>query len=269
MSDRATDSAISEENTRHAVCVHTQKIMDSCLDKDCIEDLRVYLTRDSQAALDKASGAKARCCELIHAAIDVEPIPYNSGNFTVDITFFYRITGDITTSGLRSCALCGLAVFSKRVVLCGGSGGAKSFSSRNHKVTCDSILHSNLPEAIVEVLDPMILAVKVMEACEHRQCEPATPDIPHSILECFGDEIVFTGEAKRLFVTIGQFSTIRLERDAQLQVAGCRHCIPTKACCDDPGCAEEPCDIFSKISFPTDAFFPTDACCDSCEGTDA
>lgn len=268
MPEIATDSASSGERTHHAVCVHTQKIMDSCLDKDCIEDLRVYLTCDSQTALDKATGAKARCCELIHADIDVEPIPYNNGNFTVDITFYYRITGDITTSGLRSCALCGLAVFSKRVVLCGGSGGAKSFSSKNHEVSCESIMHCNVPEAIVEVLDPMILAAKVMEACERHQCEPATPDIPTSILECFGGELVLTGEAKRLFVTIGQFSTIRLERDAQLQLASCRYCIPTKECCDDPGCAEEPCDIFSKISFPTEAFFPKDTCCEPCEKAD-
>ena len=33
----------SEE--REAVCIHTKKIYDSCRDKDCIEDLRVYPTR--------------------------------------------------------------------------------------------------------------------------------------------------------------------------------------------------------------------------------
>ena len=29
---------------REAVCVHTRKIYDSCRDKDCLEDLRLYLT---------------------------------------------------------------------------------------------------------------------------------------------------------------------------------------------------------------------------------
>ena len=42
---------------REAVCVHTDKITDSCLAKDCIEDLRVYLTLDSQRALDGAASA--------------------------------------------------------------------------------------------------------------------------------------------------------------------------------------------------------------------
>lgn len=266
MPDRISEHAPGSEESRQTICVHTQKIVDSCLNQDCVEDLRVYLTRDSQTALDKATGAKARCCELIHAQIDVEPIPYNSGHFTVDVTYFYRITGDINTSGLRTCALCGLAVFRKRVVLCGGTGGAKSFSSRDKKVSCDSILHCNTPEAIVEVVDPMILAAKVLDTGDHPRCACSTPDVPTAILDCFGEELVFTGENKRLFVTIGQFSTIRLERDTQIQIPGCRYCIPTKECCDDPGCAEEPCDIFSKITFPVDAFFPTDPDCGSCEG---
>ena len=38
---------------REAVCIHTKKIYDSCRDKDCVEDLRVYPTRSSQAVLDR------------------------------------------------------------------------------------------------------------------------------------------------------------------------------------------------------------------------
>ena len=53
---------------REAVCVHTDKITDSCLAKDCIEDLRVYLTLDSQRTLDAASGARARYVELMHVS---------------------------------------------------------------------------------------------------------------------------------------------------------------------------------------------------------
>ena len=55
---------------REAVCVHTGKITDSCLAKDCIEDLRVYLTVDSQHTLDCAASAKARFVELLF--VDVQ-----------------------------------------------------------------------------------------------------------------------------------------------------------------------------------------------------
>lgn len=58
---------------REAVCVHTGKITDSCLAKDCIEDLRVYLTVDSQQTLDCAASAKARYVELLFTQVQVEP----------------------------------------------------------------------------------------------------------------------------------------------------------------------------------------------------
>ena len=58
------------------VCIHTDQILDSCMDKDCVEDLRVYLTRESQAALDRSTGAKTRCAELLFARVEVEPVSY-------------------------------------------------------------------------------------------------------------------------------------------------------------------------------------------------
>ena len=36
------------EDLREAMSIHTRKITDSCRDKDCIEDLRVYLTKGSR-----------------------------------------------------------------------------------------------------------------------------------------------------------------------------------------------------------------------------
>ena len=64
----------SPEDLRQALSIHTKKITDSCRDKDCIEDLRVYLTKSSQAILDTAAGAKVRCADLLYAYIDVETV---------------------------------------------------------------------------------------------------------------------------------------------------------------------------------------------------
>ena len=60
------------EDLRQALSIHTRKITDSCRDKDCIEDLRVYLTTNSQAVLDTAAGAKVRSAELLYTYVDVE-----------------------------------------------------------------------------------------------------------------------------------------------------------------------------------------------------
>ena len=116
---------------------------------------------------------------------------------------------------------------------------------------------------MVEVLDPMVLASQVRNVCD---CggSPVT-QIPACIRELFDAELVVSGDQRRLFVTLGQFSIIRLERDAQLIVPVLDYSIPTKECCDSAGgCAtEDPCELFSRIPFPREQFTPT-GCDNSC-----
>ena len=72
----------------------------------------------------------------------------------------------------------------------------------------------------------------------------------------FDDELVISGDQRRLFVTLGQFSIIRLERDAQLVVPVLDYAVPEKECCDNPASSEDPCEMFSRIPFPTTQFAP-------------
>ncbi len=110
--------------------------------------------------------------------------------------------------------------------------------------------------SVVEVLDPMVLASRVVDVCECPR-EKTVQQIPEGICGCFDEELVLCGEQRRLLVTLGQFSIIRLERDAQLVVPVLDYSIPTKECCDSTGCAEDPCELFSKIPFPERQFVPT------------
>ena len=107
---------------------------------------------------------------------------------------------------------------------------------------------------MVEVLDPMVLGSRV---CPVKVCEPCSLTIPTDVQSMFGDDLVLGGDKQRLFVTLGQFSIIRLERDAQLVVPVVDYSIPTKECCENPGCcAEDPCEMFSRIPFPAAQFAP-------------
>ncbi len=133
------------EDLRCALSIHTQKITDSCRDKDCIEDLRVYLTRESQTVLDVCAAAKVRCAELIHTAIDVSPVAFHRNHYTIDLTFYYKIIADGAV-GPRPAAICGLACFRKRAVLCGENSGAHIFRSDRPTIATQS-----LPTAVVEV----------------------------------------------------------------------------------------------------------------------
>ena len=259
------------QDLRQAMSIHTRKITDSCRDKDCIEDLRVYLTKGSQCLLDTAAGAKVRCAELLYTYIDVEPVAFDQNHYCIDVTFYYRILADATIGAARPAALYGLAVFTKRAVLCGEDGRAHIYRSDTCLNEADGVtrLYANRPTAVVEVLDPMVLNSKVKEVCDCKCRDDATLQLPAAICGMFDDELVLSGERRRLYVTLGQFSIIRLERDAQLIVPVLDYAIPTKECCDSPGCTEDPCEMFSRIPFPAAQFAPSgcdreESDCNSC-----
>ena len=201
---------------REAVCVHTKKVYDSCRSKECLRDIRVYLTRDAQELINAGgiASVKPREAELLCVSIDVERIQFNRGFYSVDIRFFYRIECEISCVIGRPRIVDGLAVFDKRVVLFGGEGGARIFSSQYIEDGRDVQLRpdSNKPTAVVEVVDPIMLDARVVApetSCNCCCC--ALHEVPHSICSCFGgDDLVLSNDGYQLFVTLGQFSIIRL-----------------------------------------------------------
>ena len=273
MADKVAAGHVGGANgAREAVCIHTKKIYSSCRDKDCIEDLRFYPTATAQSVLSTAQGLRGGSAELIYTFVDVEPVNFNRGYYTVDMHFFYRITLQALNGSTRYTEIEGLATFDKRVVLFGSESGAKIYSSIPEANAIDAPLNltANLPTAVVEVVDPMILGSRVQEVCSCNCCPPSPPVIPEAILGCFEEQLVLDGESKRLLVTIGQFSIARLERSTQLLIPTFDYCIPSKTCKNvGSSNTESPCEVFGQIEFPMDAFFPSknDSCIpakDSC-----
>lgn len=238
---------------KEAVCIHTRKVYDSCREKECLRDLRVYLTSTSQAILENTVNVKAREAELLHASIDVEPITYNRGFYTVDVRYFYRITLDASCGVGRPKTLYGLAVYDKRTVLFGSEGNARIFSS-DYCWNAQDIQNperSNLPVAVVEVVDPVVLGCKTLDSC-CGNCGSAA-DVPADICGCFEEDLVVNSEGRQLYVTLGQFSIIKLERDIQLLMPAYDFCMPDKECA---GSTDDPCALFQNFKFPVDEFFP-------------
>ena len=259
---------------REAVCIHTKKIYDSCKDKDCIEDLRFYPTVGSQDILDRAASIKGGSAELLYTYIDVEPVVFNRGFFTVDMRFFYRVTLNAYCASSRPVEVEGLCVFDKRIILFGSEGNAKIFSSKVRVDGMDRQLleQSNMPIAVVEAVDPIVLDAKLVECCDNRCCDCDLCEIPSCICQCFGSDLTMGDGCRRVFVTLGQFSIVRLERDSQMLMPVLDYCMPEKDCAGC-GCScsasEDPCELFSAISFPVNEFFPPntiDTPCDY-EGT--
>ena len=263
MPEKVVPGPVSDERRiREAVCIHTKKIFDSCKDKDCIEDLRVYPTRGCQEVIDRAVSVKAGCAELLYAYIDVEPVTFNRGFYTVDVRYFYRITADAFVGAARPVEITGLAVFDKRVILFGSEGSAKVFTSTGKNCGSDiqGLPATTAPTAVVESVDPIILGMKLVEVCQSRHNDNCC-EIPPAVCACFPEELVTGGDVHRLFVTLGQFSIIRLERDTQLLMPAYDYCMPEKDC--DCGCdcrQEDPCELFRKVQFPVGEFFPPNHC---------
>lgn len=229
------------------VNIHTSKIFDSCRDKDCVEDLRVYLTAPSQAAVNGAFSVRPGTSKLICANVSVDDFGFNRGSYTVDVTFFYRITGCVFPGGTE---VTGLAIFNKRVILYGSDGAVKVYSSQSG---CSSITQ---PTAYVEAVDPVTLGMKLTDPGCGCPLDGEICHIPEEILSSFGDELVIEGAGRRLYVTLGQFSIIRLERDTQLTLKDVCYFFPEKECAG--GNEDDPCTLFSRVHFPVDEFYPPD-----------
>ena len=240
------------ENTasiREAVCVNTRKIFDSCRDKDCVDDLRVYPTESSQSYIENALSIRPKSAKLLSVDVSVEPVSFNRGYYTVDCTYFYAVTGETFPAGQ---SITGLCVFDKRVMLFGSVGSVRSYRS-DGGASCEA----DLPVAVVSAVDPICLHCKLSDAETVIATELEHRSIPDGIRGCFSEKLVFNDTARRWFATVGQFSIIRLERDTQLVVPAYDYCMPEKEC---PGTlTDDPCTLFSRIHFPVEEFFPPDS----------
>ena len=97
---------------------------------------------------------KGGSARLLHIYVDVEPVTFNRGFYTVDLRFFYCVTLQAYLSSPIPVPVEGLCVFDKRVILFGSEGNAKIFSSEFRENAPDPQLmrKSNLPVAVAETI---------------------------------------------------------------------------------------------------------------------
>lgn len=256
---------------KEAVCINAGRIYDSCSSKDCLEDLRVTFTTTAQPVVDAAQSIKCRRVEVLNVFMDVESVPFNKGFYSVDMTFYFLITLDAYSTPMSPpCTVQGVAVFSKKVILYGSEGSVKSFTSnRGDQVSGDDCLplSSDNPTAKVQVVDPIILSCRLCDSAGPQcECSP----IPQNICCQLSGEPVTTEVRRYVYVTIGMFSIVQLEREVQMMVPVYDYCLPDKECV---ATTDDPCELFRKIKFPVSEFFPprlaeldseeNSGCCDS------
>lgn len=239
---------------REAVCIDTNRVYDSCADKDCLADLRVYFTDKAQCVIDRASSVRCRGSSIINAFIDVEDIPFNRGYYSVDITFFFKVYLDAYTTPMNPpCTVEGLCSFSKKCILFGSEGNVRVFSSEYAPDEADdqSYPTTTNPRAKVQVVDPICLDAKLCKPCDCCECDGCT--VPRCVRRAFDGEFNVESAEKAVRVTLGLFTIVQLERDVQMLIPAYDFCIPEKECTCE---TDDPCDSFKKVRFPVNEFFP-------------
>ena len=213
--------------------------------------------------INRALSVKGGSATLLYVYVDVEPVSFNRGFFTVDMRFYYRVILQAVNNGMRATEIEGLATFDKRVMLFGGESRAKVFSSYPVPGGADYPidLTANLPTAVVSAVDPLLLCARIVDCSCGNCCDcAAVTGVPTGIAEAFDEPILFEPQTRRVCISIGQFSIVRLERGTQLLIPVFDYCIPSGSCqpvgsiscssCDDP------CEMFESVCFPVDDFFP-------------
>lgn len=267
-----TGSAPGAAYFKEAVCIDAGRVFDSASDKDCLEDLQVFFSAQTQCIVDQAAIIKVKSAEVIDVYLSVEPIPFNKGFYAVDLTFFFQVElNALSAPNATPVPVIGLSCFSKKVILYGSEGNVKVFSSDTNRSVEEA--PSNMPTASISVVDPICLGCRLIERCNASFMESAAI-LPESITNHYEGDFQSADPQKVVLVTLGMFTIVKLSRNVQMLVPVYDYCIPDRestATTSIP--AEDPCELFKRIKFPTKEFFPNSDAdismpCENTEGGD-
>lgn len=248
---------------RDLICIDTYRVLDSCRDKDCFENIRVYLTCIGQDIIDRTSVVRAKCAKVVWSGINIDSVPFNRGFYQLFIKIYVKITFEACIGPGNMQDFEGIAVVEKKVILFGSEGNVSVFKSEAPQNGCgysrmEPYTTSSLPIAVLETVDPIILDTSIVEP--HKPCRctccctvDEIPDCVCSTLTCdLADDDA--SNSNLLLVSLGFFSIVRIERPAQYLISAVEYCVPEKEC--EMPAVEDPCSLFKQMSFPTSEFCP-------------
>jgi len=241
------------------VCIDTFRVLDSCRDKDCYEDVRVYLTDYGQEIIEKTNAVRAKSAQVLWAYIDIDNVPFNRGFFQITAKIYTRIICECCVGAGNVQEFPGLAVVEKKVILFGSEGGVNVFKSSAscsafcppaNKCSCTG--STTMPIAVIETVDPIVLSSKITESQHCHYCCSGVDDIPDNVCDYFNGPLIGCNNVPKLLVSLGFFTVIRIERRAQYLVNATEYNVPNKEC--KPAETSDPCSIFKNMSFPVSEF---------------
>ena len=241
------------------VCIDTYRVLDSCRDRDCYEDVRIFVTATGQEIINTSCNIRVLKTRVLWANVALNEVAFNEGFFQLTIKYYIKLDLEGCAGGTRGRTFEGLAILQKTVILYGGEGSASIFRSGGENSfcavpDCDAVIDTTLPQAIVETVAPIALSSKVVDCtCECGYCCCTCSEIPDGI-NCFFEEPLVepTDEGNNLYISLGLFSVIRIVRPAQILVNGTDYTVPDKECVEAE--QDDPCRLFRTLAFPVSQF---------------
>ena len=222
--------------------------------------------------MNNCCSLKLKEVEVENVYMDVEPIPFNKGFYTVDITFFFQATFEAQMPGMSCTTLTGVTTFTRKMILYGSEGNVKVFCSDQNGAN----QNGGMPKVCLQVSAPVALGCRIVDcstSCNTgcgccNPCNPCNPcgcnpsscgpcDCQTDCAPSCGCSSTPCSPQRQVLITIGIFIIVQMERRVQMLMPAYDFCIPTKE--PETPTTGDPCELFKKIKFPTDSFFPPNA----------
>ena len=72
------------------IAIEANRILDSCKDRDCYENVRVFLTDCGQQIIERTNTVRIKDACIASTFIGLDPVQFNRGFYTITIRFFVR-----------------------------------------------------------------------------------------------------------------------------------------------------------------------------------
>lgn len=250
---------------RDTVCIEANRVLDSCRDRDCFENVRVYLSDFGDQILESTGSIRMKSATIIGTHIGIDPVQFNRGFYSVLIRFYVHVVCEACIGCGKAQELNGISVLEKRVILYGGENNSSVFRSSPDTDGFCSIPElnggeKNTPTAVVEVVEPILLGTKIMEKVSDCNCCCCcqSNELPERVLTRLDGPVHFDDDdenhhgKKYLTVSLGIFSVVRITRPAQYLIQATEYAIPEKECM--PVEEDDPCGVFRSMPFPINEF---------------
>jgi hypothetical protein len=254
-----SSGSFSSNVGRDTICIDTFRVLDACRDKDCYEDVRVYLSSCGQEILDRTTNVRVKCANIVCAYIGVDEVPFNKGFYQVTIRFYVKVVAEACIGNGRGQEIEGISIIEKKVVLFGSEGNVNIYRSSDNIGFCSDCSSANsstnTPVAVVEAVEPIVLSSRIADCSDScGYCCCSCCEIPESVCNTCSSVPIDSNEGNRLYVSLGIFSVVRIERPAQYLINAADYCVPDKECVTNE--SDDPCSIFRRMAFPTNEFCP-------------